>query len=473
MAAGINVSEFLKEYSEALRNGDAALFVGAGVSRAAGFVDWKRLLNEIAADLGLDIDKETDLVALAQYHKNYRKGRNRLNQLIINEFLEDVVLTDSLRHIATLPVHAVWTTNYDQLLENAFEGAHKRIDVKRKNEDFATSRRRADVAIYKMHGDVTSPDTAVITKEDYESYNSTREVFTVALKGDLTRKTFLFLGFSFSDPNIAYILSRVQQLLEHNARDHFCILKRPQPAVDGDYTCTRFNHWLDDLHRYHIQPVLIDDYAELPALLAELNRRSHLRDIFISGSAQAYERMDKPAFDELCRLLGEELIRNKFNIMSGFGLGVGSMVIIGAMGVLKRNDDERLQLWPFPQEVPAGMSKEEVWAAYRERMLAEAGVCVVLAGNKIDSSTKNVVLANGVQQEVDIARSHNRVIIPIGATGYVAEKLWNAAQKNPKDFFGSLDVSADMATLGSDLASPNELVAAVIRILKQLDSKGQ
>ena len=48
---------FLKEYTRALRDGHAALFVGAGVSRAAGYVDWKSLLQEIAEDLELDIDR--------------------------------------------------------------------------------------------------------------------------------------------------------------------------------------------------------------------------------------------------------------------------------------------------------------------------------------------------------------------------------------------------------------------------------
>jgi hypothetical protein len=48
---------FLKEYTRALREDDAALFVGAGVSQPAGYVDWKQLLKDIAEDLDLDIDQ--------------------------------------------------------------------------------------------------------------------------------------------------------------------------------------------------------------------------------------------------------------------------------------------------------------------------------------------------------------------------------------------------------------------------------
>nr|VFK24359.1 MAG: hypothetical protein BECKLFY1418C_GA0070996_11751 [Candidatus Kentron sp. LFY] len=66
-------SQFIKRYAEALVSGDAALFAGAGLSRDAGYVDWRDLLREIAVDLELDIDRESDLVALAQYQ---RAGRS-------------------------------------------------------------------------------------------------------------------------------------------------------------------------------------------------------------------------------------------------------------------------------------------------------------------------------------------------------------------------------------------------------------
>jgi hypothetical protein len=48
-----------------------------------------------------------------------------------------------------------------------------------------------------MHGDIDRPDEAVVTKDDYEKYSRDREPFITALAGDLVKKTFLFLGFSF------------------------------------------------------------------------------------------------------------------------------------------------------------------------------------------------------------------------------------------------------------------------------------
>jgi hypothetical protein len=148
------------------------------------------------------------------------------------------------------------------------------------------------------------------------------------------------------------------------------------------------------------------------------------------------------------------------------------MVIIGVIGVLNRNDDERLQLWPFPQEVAPGMDRAKMWTEYRTRMLSDAGVCIVLSGNKQDPSTGSIVAANGVHEEVSIARGQGKVIIPVGATGHVAEEVWKQAQAKPSDFYGPLDFSKQLAVIGDARQQPAQIVEAIIEMLKQLESKG-
>lgn len=460
---------FFKEYAGALREDAAAMFVGAGLSVAAGYVDWKNLLKEIADDLGLDISRESDLVELAQFHVNQRHGRDRLNQLLIDHFLEKATLTPNHHLIASLPIRAVWTTNYDDLIERAFEKVNKRVDVKRHRNDFANNRRNPDVTVYKMHGDKSAPAEAIIVKEDYETYGKYRELFTIALKGDLVTKTFLFVGISFADPNVKYILAGVRHLLEENARHHYCLIKKPQVGECGadDYLCKRFDHWLADLHRYKIIPVVLDSYDEVTEILTELNRRCHLRDIFISGSAHDYSPLGTDKFHTLCRVLSSELIRQGFNVISGFGLGVGDMVIVGATESLQRNDDERLQLWPFPQTIPTGVDRTDFWRQYRERMISQAGVCIVLAGNKYENGT--VVPANGVRQEIEIARKLGKIVLPIGATGHVAREEWDKIKSDIAMYFKCADATQAFGVLGDENAGVESLVKATIDILKQLD----
>lgn len=46
---------FIDNYLQALNNGDAAIFAGAGLSVPSGCVNWKQLLNGIAAELALNL----------------------------------------------------------------------------------------------------------------------------------------------------------------------------------------------------------------------------------------------------------------------------------------------------------------------------------------------------------------------------------------------------------------------------------
>jgi hypothetical protein len=39
--AGITKAQFIREYSKKLMEGNAALFIGAGFSQPAGYVNWK------------------------------------------------------------------------------------------------------------------------------------------------------------------------------------------------------------------------------------------------------------------------------------------------------------------------------------------------------------------------------------------------------------------------------------------------
>jgi Sir2- and TIR-associating SLOG family/Phage integrase family len=135
---------------------------------------------------------------------------------------------------------------------------------------------------------------------------------------------------------------------------------------------------------------------------------------------------------------------------------------------LPRNDDERLQLWPFPQEVPAGTDRAAMWQAYRERMISNAGVVLVVSGNK-KLPDGSIGLADGVRKEVAIARGQGKPVIPIGATGHVARELWDECRANPSDFVGSADITKQLDVLGNDTSTVPEIVQAIIESLKQLD----
>lgn len=128
-----------------------------------------------------------------------------------------------------------------------------------------------DAIIYKMHGDAQFPSEAVLTKDDYETYECIRSLFRTALKGDMISKTFLFIGFSFDDLNLDYVLSQIHSLVGENKRDHYFFLRRlkktPVRRTRNIHTEWTDRNWEEDLRRYGIQAVMIDDYREITDML--------------------------------------------------------------------------------------------------------------------------------------------------------------------------------------------------------------
>ena len=239
-----------------------------GLSIPAGLVNWKDLLKDIARDIGLDVNKEEDLVTVAQFHVNERGGRHRINQALIDEFSKRARSTENHKLLAALPIKTYWTTNYDVLIEDSLRAARKTPDIKITVNNLATTVPRRDAVVYKMHGDISQPDKAVVTKDDYESYESTRHLFSTALQGDLVSKTFLFIGFSFNDPNLSYILSRIRLLLGENRREHYCLLRKVQrkdftKSADFQYALAKQELQVKDLKRYGIMGLLVDDCTRI------------------------------------------------------------------------------------------------------------------------------------------------------------------------------------------------------------------
>jgi len=467
---------FIDTYQKALDEGVAAAFVGAGLSVPAGFVDWKELLREIAEELDLDVDDEADLIALAQYHVNHARGRGRINQKLIEEFTKDASLTDNHRHLAKLPLECIWTTNYDHLLESALSDAGKRVDKKVTKEHLALTKPKRDVVLYKMHGDVDQPDEAVLTKADYECYELARPLFSEQLRGDLLSRTFMFLGLSFTDPNVNYILGRIRALMGQNTRPHYWIT-RDCAKVAGTTAADkkRQSHRIEDLKTYGIRTVLVEDYAEITDVLAELTRRTHRKNVFVSGSAVEYGAFGRDRAMQLLRTLGARTIDAGFNVVCGMGLGIGDSIAMGAIEAVylkgDRHLDERTVLRPFPQVDPSA-DRDTIWARNRQFLLERARSAIFVFGNKFDGSG-NVVAASGVLKEYELARTLGLYPIPVGATGYAARQLADDVLANLDGIYGPLAAVArpDLQRLRDEHASDSEILEAIARILKAIAPK--
>src|SRR5579884_81013 len=143
--SGWSVQQFLRDYAAAIEDGTAALFCGAGTSIPAGMVNWRALLKPIADDLGLEMDRVTDLLSLAQYGHNTYK-RHRLNEEIVQEFARAAKPNRLQDALVRLPIDMVWTSNYDTTLEDTYRRLGQLPDVKVDRATIAIRVRGADVS---------------------------------------------------------------------------------------------------------------------------------------------------------------------------------------------------------------------------------------------------------------------------------------------------------------------------------------
>lgn len=424
-------STLVREFVSELLNRNAAIFAGAGLSVASGYVDWKGLLKDIFTDLKLDPDREPDLVRVAQYHLNETGGKGRLAKTIFDHFARTTAPTKNHQILASLPIETYWTTNYDKLIETALDLAARPPDVKYTVPHLALTRLDRAATVFKMHGDVAHPNDAVISRDDYESYPQKMDDFISALQGDLVSKTFLFLGFSFTDPNLDYVLSRVRFRHDGHQRNHYCIQKRVTRGaaeLDADlrYRQLQQHYFIKDLKRYSIQTVLVDTYDGITTLLQRIADTYRRHSVFVSGAAETYAPWAQAEAEMFLRDLSFKLSSANCRIVTGFGTGVGSSVVNGVLDQLnvarERLSERYIVMRPFPQTASPGVSLPEHWTNYRKAMIGDAGIAVFVFGNKRDSET--VTNSNGMREEFDLCLKANVCPLPIGLTGHMAKELW-------------------------------------------------
>lgn len=475
----ISQEQFLREFTKELHSRNAAAFIGAGFSMSAGYVNWEELLKGVVTDLGLDPKKEHDLVSVAQYSVNKAGGnRNGLTRTILHNIGVAKKPTKGHRILAGLPIHTFWTTNYDKLIETSLQDAKKLPDVKHTLEQLSTTRPDRDVIVYKMHGDADDPTSAVICKDDYERYPFKMGQFASLLKGDLIEKTFLFIGFSFTDPNIDFILSRVRAVLEKNQREHYCLQKKitrnsGETKKDFEYRQLKQDYFIRDLKRKNIQTVEVDTYENIPVLLEKVATRFKRSSIFVSGAAAEFGSWKPDDADSFLNELGASLSAEKNRIIIGSGIGIGGPVINGALEHLDKEgiaiSEERLMMRPFPHTASGKPASKGRWTSYRKSMIEHAGIAVFAFGNKRDGSGK-IIESEGMREEFDLCVESGLVPIPLGATGYMAETLWKVVDGRFDHFFPNSNASLrkSFQAIGDRSTTPSKLKNEILRIISHL-----
>ncbi|MDF1723278.1 MAG: SIR2 family protein [Alcanivorax sp.] len=247
---------------EAVKAEKVILFLGAGCSINAGMPSWKSLVVSLLNKLEkydrnlttLIPPLENDLISpldildkLAADHKE--KIYNHLYETLKRKDQENFYLQKKLANLSS----KIITTNFDKTLE---ESTNNEIRVISSISNYSMAQLRdIDSYIFKAHGDIEAPDKCAIFSSDYDQLYRSDGMFHEIMRNLIATHTFLFVGFSLTDPYFNRLFDMISNIYGDYARKSFSITK-------------------ERTNRSNIEDILIENHDEIPKIIDFLEKET-------------------------------------------------------------------------------------------------------------------------------------------------------------------------------------------------------
>ena len=221
-----------KHITDLIRKEEVTLFAGAGFSLNAGAPSCSDIISSIKEELTeqelnkIPKSKAYDLAYISDFFISSRSGgKNQLIRLLSNLMRfdrNDLTVHQQLAHIPHF--HNIITTNYDTLIEDAFNQYGMGCQVIRNDKD-CTQIDNTLPSIFKIHGDMSTPDNLIISTSDYNGYFNNRKNPNMwdLIKSQVLTDNILFIGYSIKDSNILDIIRRVSEAVGDNRKSFFMV----------------------------------------------------------------------------------------------------------------------------------------------------------------------------------------------------------------------------------------------------------
>jgi hypothetical protein len=392
----MKIERLVEEFSARLAIGSGSLFIGSGISVPSGLPNWIALLNEPADDLGLKITENENLPLVAQFLVNHYGGnRGVLIQRLRDIFGKRLLQNSYHRAISDMNVSSIWTTNYDSLLEDALP----HFFVRSNDSQISHPGIGGDLEIIKMHGCIKNspPEDIVITSEDYEDYFVRRPATSSRLEMDLVRRSFLFIGYGYGDPNVGNIFTEARRLSKKALGHHYMI----QIMETDPQRQIRQELFVREMGRIGINCSLVESYRILEESLVKISLRSRGSTVFATGGHRSDSGLAKNCGKALASIPGLVLLDGQ---STGAGHNVKSEF---SHECLIRNQDimDRLRIFSNPYAIRPEFENDLTLLpelkAWRSPLLKSAQIVIVFDGS------------NGTEAEVQVAVENGCKILPV------------------------------------------------------------
>jgi hypothetical protein len=163
-----------------------------------------------------------------------------------------------------IPFKFVITTNYDQLIENAYFPRLGRIPDTFNHQDtvdFTDALWKREFFILKAHGDIHKKSSIVLTQKDYGTVNYSSPGYRALLAAIFTTKTVLFLGVLPEDPELQLLLRSLHDAFQGSGQYHYALVS------NADFSDTEASHWRKN---YNVSCIRYDPSTGHPEVIGFL-----------------------------------------------------------------------------------------------------------------------------------------------------------------------------------------------------------
>ena len=215
-----NLSRF-DQLLEKIEECEVVPFVGAGLSVAGGFPSWKGHLKQQAKTAGLNDVEVEELLNQGFYEQVLEEIENRLGADVVTQEILDVFSKTGTLFQTTLLLSELFrdtiiTTNYDKLIEKAFDtGVEKPYQII-SGLNAMESPDPECVTIIKLHGDIKTPARCILSKNQYNQAYGNDEIdhslpIPKLLDYYYRNSSLLFLGCSLNNDRTVQVFRAIRE----------------------------------------------------------------------------------------------------------------------------------------------------------------------------------------------------------------------------------------------------------------------
>lgn len=223
------------------------IFIGAGASKWAkphsgnSFKDWASFLQDAAKSSSPKVRKLVNerlaakdyLIASELLKSNLT---DRWSSILTAEFQQAADVSRLHKAIISLGQRIVVTTNFDKLIENAWNESktsrYPRVITRIDQQAFKLFRDEESYLI-KIHGSIDEPENIVFDKTSFQRAAFSNQFYQDLVSTLLLTHTFLFIGFSMDDPAVSLLVESHAYRFS-DTRPHYAFMSgKNEPEIDN------------------------------------------------------------------------------------------------------------------------------------------------------------------------------------------------------------------------------------------------